>query len=143
MENKIIGVASDHAGFPLKQFVVQYLEEKGLKYKDFGTYSDRSCDYPDFAHPLADDIEAGVVSTGIAICGSGEGMTMTLNKHHGVRAGLAWNVEISHLIRQHNDAKCLVLPGRFITNREAAVIIDEFLKTPFEAGRHQLRIDKM
>jgi len=143
MENKIIGVASDHAGFPLKQFVVQYLEEKGLKYKDFGTYSDRSCDYPDFAHPLADDIEAGVVSTGIAICGSGEGMTMTLNKHHGVRAGLAWNVEISHLIRQHNDANCLVLPGRFITNREAAVIIDEFLKTPFEAGRHQLRIDKM
>ncbi|MBQ8059328.1 MAG: RpiB/LacA/LacB family sugar-phosphate isomerase [Prevotella sp.] len=143
MENKVIGVASDHAGFPLKQFVVQYLEEKGLKYKDFGTYSDRSCDYPDFAHPLADDIEAGVVSTGIAICGSGEGMTMTLNKHHGVRAGLAWNVEISHLIRQHNDANCLVLPGRFITNREAAVIIDEFLKTPFEAGRHQLRIDKM
>lgn len=143
MENKIIGIASDHAGFPLKQFVVQYLEEKGLKYKDFGTYSDRSCDYPDFAHPLADDIEAGVVSTGIAICGSGEGMTMTLNKHHGVRAGLAWNVEISHLIRQHNDANCLVLPGRFITNREAAVIIDEFLKTPFEAGRHQLRIDKM
>ena len=118
MENKVIGVASDHAGFPLKQFVVQYLEEKGLKYKDFGTYSDRSCDYPDFAHPLADDIEAGVVSTGIAICGSGEGMTMTLNKHHGVRAGLAWN-------------------------REAAVIIDEFLKTPFEAGRHKLRIDKM
>jgi ribose 5-phosphate isomerase B len=143
MENKVIGIASDHAGFPLKQFVVQYLEEKGLKYKDFGTYSDRSCDYPDFAHPLADDIEAGVVSTGIAICGSGEGMTMTLNKHHGVRAGLAWNVEISHLIRQHNDANCLVLPGRFITNREAAVIIDEFLKTPFEAGRHQLRIDKM
>ena len=143
MENKVIGIASDHAGFPLKQFVVQYLEEKGLKYKDFGTYSDRSCDYPDFAHPLADDIEAGVVSTGIAICGSGEGMTMTLNKHHGVRAGLAWNVEISHLSRQHNDANCLVLPGRFITNREAAVIIDEFLKTPFEAGRHQLRIDKM
>ena len=138
-----IALASDHAGFPLKQFVVQYLEEKGLKYKDFGTYSDRSCDYPDFAHPLADDIEAGVVSTGIAICGSGEGMTMTLNKHHGVRAGLAWNVEISHLSRQHNDANCLVLPGRFITNREAAVIIDEFLKTPFEAGRHQLRIDKM
>lgn len=143
MENKIIGVASDHAGFPLKQFVLQYLEEKGIEYKDFGTYSDRSCDYPDFAHPLAEDIESGVVSTGIAICGSGEGMTMTLNKHHGVRAGLAWNVEISHLIRQHNDANCLVLPGRFITNREAAVIIDEFLKTPFEAGRHQLRIDKM
>ena len=141
--SKIIGVASDHAGFPLKQFVLHYLEEKGIEYKDFGTYSDRSCDYPDFAHPLAEDIEAGVVGCGIGICGSGEGMAMTLNKHHGVRAGLCWNVEIAHLIRQHNNANCLVLPGRFITNKEAAAIIDEYLKTPFEAGRHQLRIDKM
>jgi ribose 5-phosphate isomerase B len=141
--SKIIGVASDHAGFPLKQFVLQYLEEKGIEYKDFGTYSDRPCDYPDFAHPLAEDIEAGVVGCGIGICGSGEGMAMTLNKHHGVRAGLCWNVEIAHLIRQHNNANCLVLPGRFITNKEAAAIIDEYLKTPFEAGRHQLRIDKM
>ena len=88
MEIKTIGVACDHAGFPLKQFVVQYLEEKGIEFKDYGTYSDRSCDYPDFAHPLADDIEAGVVSCGIAICGSGQGMAITLNKHHGVRAGL-------------------------------------------------------
>ena len=143
MEIKNIGLACDHAGFPLKKFVQQYLEEKGIEYKDYGTYSDTSCDYPDFAHPLAEDIEAGVVSCGIAICGSGEGMTMTLNKHHGVRAGLAWNVEIAHLIRQHNDANALVLPGRFITNREAAVIIDEYLKTPFEAGRHQRRIEKM
>nr|QIM10187.1 ribose 5-phosphate isomerase B [uncultured Prevotella sp.] len=143
MANKIIGVACDHAGFPLKQFVLQYLEEKGMEYKDYGTYSDRSCDYPDFAHPLANDIEAGVVSCGIGICGSGEGMAMTLNKHHGVRAGLVWNVEVAHLIRQHNDANCIVLPGRFVTNREAAVMLDEFFKTPFEAGRHQLRIDKM
>ena len=143
MTNKIIGVASDHAGFPLKQFVLQYLEEKGMEYKDYGTYSDRSCDYPDFAHPLADDIEAGVVSCGIGICRSGEGMAMTLNKHHGVRAGLVWNVEVPHLIRQHNNANCIVLPGRFVTNREAAVMLDEFFKTPFEAGRHQLRIDKM
>lgn len=143
MENKIIGVACDHAGFPLKQYVVQYLEEKGIQFKDYGTYSDRSCDYPDFAHPLADDIEAGVVTAGIAICGSGQGMTITLNKHHGVRAGLAWNVEIAHLMRQHNDANCIVFPGRFVTNREAGVMIDEFLKTPFEAGRHQLRIEKI
>ena len=125
MEKKIlVGLASDHAGFPLKQFVKQYLEEKGIEYKDYGTYSDMSCDYPDFAHPLAEDIEAGVVSTGIGICGSGEGMAMTLNN-------------------QHNNANALVLPGRFITNQEAAAIIDEYLNTPFEAGRHQLRIDKM
>ncbi len=143
MANKIIGVASDHAGFPLKQFVLQYLEEKGMEYKDYGTYSDRSCDYPDFAHPLADDIEAGVVSCGIGICGSGEGMAMTLNKHHGVRAGLVWNVEVAQQIRQHNNANCNDHPGRFVTNREAAVMLDEFFKTPFEAGRHQLRIDKM
>lgn len=143
MEKKIVGVASDHAGFPCKQFVLQYLEEHGMEYKDFGTYSDLSCDYPDFAHPLAEAIESGVVSCGIGICGSGEGMAMTLNKHHGVRAGLVWNTEVTHLIRQHNNANCIVLPGRFITNNEAAAMLDEFFKTPFEAGRHQLRIDKM
>lgn len=144
MENKkIIGVATDHAGYPLKQFVLQYLEEKGYEIKDFGTWSEASVDYPDFAHPLADAIESGVVSCGIAMCGSGEGMAMTLNKHHGVRAGLCWNVEVAHLIRQHNNANCLVMPGRFITNREAAVIMDEYLKTPFEGGRHQNRVDKM
>lgn len=143
MEIKTIGIACDHAGFPLKQFVLQLLEERGIPYKDYGTWSDLSCDYPDFAHPLAEDIEAGVVYPGIAICGSGEGMAITLNKHHGVRAGLAWNTEIAHLIRQHNDANCLVLPGRFVSNIEAMHIIDEYLKTPFEAGRHQLRIDKI
>ncbi len=143
MANKIVGVACDHAGFPLKQYVLQYLEEKGMEYKDYGTWSDRSCDYADFAHPLAEDIEAGVVECGIAVCGSGEGMAMTLNKHHGVRAGLAWNVEIAHLIRQHNNANCIVFPGRFVTNREAGAMLDEYFKTSFEAGRHQLRIDKM
>ena len=143
MEVKTVGVACDHAGYPLKKFVLQYLEEKGYPYKDYGTWSDASVDYPDFGHALAEGIESGEVYPGIGICGSGEGMAMTLNKHHGVRAGLCWNVEIAHLIRQHNNANCLVLPGRFITNKEAAAIIDEYLKTPFEAGRHQLRIDKM
>lgn len=143
MEKRIIGIATDHAGFPLKQFVLQYLEEKGYEIKDFGTWSDKSVDYPDFAHPLADAIENGTVDCGIAMCGSGEGMAMTLNKHHGVRAGLCWNVEIAHLVRQHNDANCLVMPGRFITNREAEVIMNEFLNTPFEAGRHLVRIQKM
>ena len=138
-----IALASDHAGFALKQKVQLFLEDNGAKVKDFGCYNTESCDYPDFAHPLAEDIEAGVVSCGIAICGSGQGMAITLNKHHGVRAGLAWNVEIAHLMRQHNNANCIVFPGRFITNRECGVMIDEFLKTPFEAGRHQLRIDKI
>ena len=144
MEKKfIVGVATDHAGYPLKQYVLQYLEENNIQYEDFGTWSEASVDYPDYAHKLADAIESGVVSCGIAMCGSGEGMAMTLNKHHGVRAGLVWNVEIAHLIRQHNNSNCLVMPGRFITNNEAKAIMDEFLKTPFEGGRHQLRVDKI
>ena len=111
--------------------------------KDYGTYSDTSVDYPDFAHPLAESIESGEVYPGIAICGSGEGMAMTLNKHQKVRAGLAWNKEIAHLIRQHNDANILVLPGRFIDNKTAEAIMDEFFKTTFEGGRHERRIQKM
>lgn len=130
MEVKTVGVACDHAGFPLKQFVIQYLESKGYQYKDFGTYSDTSCDYPDFAHPLAEAVESGECYPGIAICGSGEGMVMTLNKHQGIRAGLAWDKEVAGLIRQHNNANVLVMPGRFIANKLAETIMDEFFKTP-------------
>lgn len=143
MEKKIIGLACDHAGFALKKFVIQYLEQNGYEYKDYGTYSDLSCDYPDFGHALAEGIEKGEVFPGIGICGSGEGMCMTLNKHQGIRAGLAWNKEIAHLIRQHNDANVLVMPGRFIDNKTAEAIMDEFFKTPFEGGRHQKRIEKI
>ena len=107
MEVKTVGLASDHAGFPMKQFVLQYLEKKGYPVKDYGTYSDESVDYPDFAHALAEGIENGDVYPGIGICGSGEGMAMTLNKHQGVRAGLAWNKDIAQLIRQHNDANVM------------------------------------
>ena len=142
MEVKTVGVACDHAGFPLKQFVIQYLESKGYQYKDFGTYSDTSCDYPDFAHPLAEAVESGECYPGIAICGSGEGMVMTLNKHQGIRAGLAWDKEVAGLIRQHNNANVLVMPGRFIANKLAETIMDEFLKTPFEGGRHERRVEK-
>ena len=117
MEVKTVGLASDHAGFPMKQFVLQYLEKKGYPVKDYGTYSDESVDYPDFAHALAEGIENGDVYPGIGICGSGEGMAITLNKHQGVRAGLAWNKDIAQLIRQHNDANVIVLPGRFLTTR--------------------------
>ena len=108
MKIKTIGLASDHAGYELKQFVKEYLAEKGYEYKDFGTDSEASCDYADFAHPLAEAIETGECYPGIAICGSGEGINMTLNKHQGIRAGLSWIPEIAHLCRQHNDANVLV-----------------------------------
>ena len=143
MEIKTVGIASDHAGYPLKKFVVQYLEQHEYPYKDYGTYSDMSCDYPDFAHALAEGIEHGDVYPGIAICGSGEGMAITLNKHQGVRAGLVWCPEISELIRQHNDANVIVLPGRFIDNKTAEKILDIFFKTSFEGGRHQRRVEKI
>ena len=143
MEVKTIGLASDHAGYALKQFVKKYLDEKGYQYRDYGTYTEDSCDYSDYGHALARAVEQGEAYPGIAICGSGEGMTMTLNKHQGVRAGLAWCAEIAHMIRQHNDANILVMPGRFIDNNTAAQIMDEYFKTTFEGGRHQKRIDKM
>ncbi len=127
----------------MKQFVLDYLEKKGYPVKDFGTYSDESVDYPDFAHSLAEAIESGEVYPGIAICGSGQGMAITLNKHQGVRAGLAWNKDIAELIRQHNDANVLVMPGRFIDNRTAERIMDEFFKATFEGGRHERRIRKI
>ena len=143
MEVKTVGVACDHAGFALKQFVLQYLEEKGYPVKDYGTWSDASVDYPDFGHALAEGIESGEVYPGIAICGSGEGISITLNKHQQVRAGLCWIPEIAHLIRQHNDANVLVMPGRSIDNNMARKIMDEFFTASFEGGRHQKRVDKI
>lgn len=140
---KTIGLASDHAGFELKEFVKQWLEQKGWEYKDFGTYSTASCDYPDFAHPLAEAVEAGECYPGIAICGSGEGISMTLNKHQGIRAALCWIPEIARLARQHNDSNVLVMPGRFIDTATADQIMTEFFNTAFEVGRHQARIDKI
>lgn len=139
----MIGLASDHAGYELKQFVKAYLEELQLPYKDYGTYTTGSCDYPDYAHALARAIEQGEVERGIAMCGSGEGIAMTLNKHACIRAALVWMPEIAHLARQHNDANVLVMPGRFVTYDEARQIMDEFLKTPFEGGRHIRRIEKI
>lgn len=143
MDIKVVGLASDHAGFELKEFVKQYLTEKGIPFKDYGTNSEDSCDYPDFAHALAQGMEKGEVYPGIGICGSGEGIAMTLNKHQNIRAGLAWIPEIAHLIRQHNDANVLVMPGRFINHEMARKIMDEFLSTNFEGGRHQRRVEKI
>lgn len=138
-----IGLACDHAGFSLKQFVKRYLEEKGLEYEDFGCFSEESCDYPDFAHRLGYAIDRGTVKTGIAICGSGEGISMTLNKHPRVRAALVWMPQIAVLARQHNDANVLAMPGRFISEGTAREIMDAFLSTPFEGGRHERRIKKI
>lgn len=143
MEIKTIGLASDHAGFELKEFVKTYLQEKGIEFQDFGTYSEASCDYPDFAHPLAEAVEAGTCYPGIAICGSGEGISMTLNKHQGIRAALCWMPEIAHMTRLHNDSNVLVMPGRYIDFQTADKIMTEFFNTEFEGGRHQARIDKI
>ena len=138
-----IGLASDHAGYALKQFVKQYLAEKGMEYEDFGTYSEESCDYPDFAHKLGEAIDNDVYTTGIAICGSGEGISMALNKHQKVRAALVWMPEIAHLARQHNDANVLVMPGRFISEDTAREVMDEFFATDFEGGRPVRRVNKI
>ena len=140
---KTIGLASDHAGYELKEYVKQWLTAKGWEYKDFGTHSTASCDYPDFAHALANAVEEGECYPGIAICGSGEGISMTLNKHQGIRAALVWMPEIAHMTRQHNDANVLVMPGRYIDTDTAAAIMEEFFNTEFEGGRHQARIEKI
>ncbi len=140
---KDIGLAADHAGFELKEYVKARLEASGYPYKDFGTYDTTSCDYADFAHPLALAIEAGACGQGIAICGSGEGISITLNKHQGIRAALCWIPEIASLARRHNDANVLVMPGRFIDTDTAGRMVDVFLHTSFEGGRHRRRIEKI
>ena len=143
MEVKTVGIASDHAAFPLKQFVKKYLEEKGYEYKDYGTYTEESCNYATYGHALAEGIEKGEVYPGIAMCGSGEGISMTLNKHQHIRAALVWEPEIAHMTRLHNDANVLVMPGRYISTETASKIMDEFLGTAFEGGRHIRRIEKI
>lgn len=140
---KTIGLCCDHAGYELKEYVKQLLDSRGITYKDFGTNSTDSCNYPDFAHPLAIAVEAGEVYPGIAICGTGNGIAITLNKHQGVRAALCWKEEIARLAREHNNANILVMPGRFISKEEATRSVETFLNTSFEGGRHQRRIDKI
>lgn len=140
---KTVGLASDHAGYEMKEYVKTWLEAHGYAYKDFGTHSTESCDYADFAHPLALAVEGGECYPGVAVCGSGEGIGITLNKHQGIRAALCWIPEIARLSRQHNDANVLVMPGRFIDTDMADKILTEFFSTGFEGGRHQRRIEKI
>ena len=123
-----IGLASDHAGYKTKCFVLKVLEDMGLKYKDFGAYSDESSDYPDYAHPMASAVENDECSFGIAICGTGNGINMTMNKHQGIRAALCWNTEVTYYARAHNDANVLSLPGRLLTNDEFVEIRIIFIR---------------
>ena len=139
----IIGICNDHAGVETKQRLVKYLSGKGHKVVNFGTDTTDSCDYPDFAHPLATAVESGSVDAGIAICGTGNGMDITLNKHQGVRAGLAWNIAVAHLVKEHNNANVLVVPARFASYRMIVMMVSEWLKTEFAGGRHQRRIEKI
>ena len=140
---KLIGICADHAGYELKSHVSEWLKNNGYDVKDFGTHSTDSCDYADFAHPLAKAVETGECVQGVAVCGSGNGINMTLNKHQGIRAALCWVEEISKLARQHNNANVLVMPGRFISEEEADKVLTAFFNTDFEGGRHQRRIDKI
>ena len=142
-EGKPVGLACDHAGYEMKQIVMQELDVRGIAYKDFGTYSTDSCDYPDFAHPCAEAVEKGECYPGIAVCGSGEGISMTLNKHQGIRAALCWIPEVAALSRQHNNANVLAMPGRFVSNEQAIEMVKTFLNTDFEGGRHIRRIEKI
>lgn len=138
-----IGICSDHAGLEYKTRLISYLLGKGYEVVNFGTDSPESCDYPDFAHQLADAVEKSEVDSGIALCGTGNGMAMTLNHHAGIRAGLAWGTAIAALVKEHNNANVLVLPARFISYNMAVSCVRAWLTTDFAGGRHQRRIDKI
>lgn len=138
-----IAICSDHAGYELKLQLMDYLSTKAKELKDFGAFSSESSDYPDYAHPMAAAVESQEFDYGISICGSGNGISMTVNKHAGIRAALCWSAEIAQLARLHNNANVLSLPARFVTFGEAKNMVDIFFSTDFEGGRHQKRIDKI
>jgi len=138
-----IAIGADHAGFAYKQEIVAYLEKEGYEVRDFGTYSEESADYPDFAHPVAEAVESGRFEKGILVCGSGNGVAITANKHAGIRAALCWLPELAALARQHNNANVLCLPERYISPEAALECVQTFLDTAFEGGRHERRVGKI
>lgn len=140
---KVLALGSDHAGFKLKEFIKNYLTEKGFEIVDFGTHGESSVDYPDFAHPLAKAVNDNQYETGILICGTGNGVSMVANKYPNIRAALCWKGDLAEMARLHNNANILTLPARFITFDEAVKVVDIFLSTSFEGNRHQTRIDKI
>jgi len=143
VEKKKIAIVSDHAGFYLKEKLLKYLIKGKFNVKDLGCPSEEIVDYPDFGHPLANSISSGEFEIGISICGTGNGINMTVNKHPGIRSALCWSEEISRLARAHNDANICAIPGRFVSESEAYLIVKTFLETPFDGGRHKRRIDKI
>ena len=138
-----ISIGNDHAGVDLKKHIVKHLKEKGFTINDMGTNAEKSVDYPDFIHPVSKEIEVKKANLGIIICGSGNGAAMTANKRKSIRAALCWSKEISILARQHNDANILSIPSRFVSDDEAIDIVNAFINTEFEGGRHQKRIEKI
>lgn len=143
MSHLTIAIGADHAGFEYKELLKNYLSEKGYTVVDFGTNSTASVDYPDYVHPLAAEVASGQIEMGILLCGSANGVCMTANKHREIRAALCWNTEVAKLARQHNNANIICLPARFVTIDEAQQMVDTFLTTEFEGGRHQNRVDKI
>jgi len=138
-----IAIGADHAGFEYKQAVLNWLGQKGFAVTDFGTKTKDSVDYPDFAHPVASAVEEGKAACGILFCGSANGVAITANKHAGIRAGLSFDNEVAKLIRQHNNANIICIPARFVALPYALQMLETFLTTPFEGGRHQMRVDKV
>jgi ribose 5-phosphate isomerase B len=138
-----IAIGGDHAGFKLKQIILDWLLTNGYETKDFGTYSDASADYPDFAHPVASAVESGEFDLGVLVCGSGQGVAITANKHQGIRAALVWDTPLASLSRQHNNANIICLPERFIEVDKAIECVNVFLHTEFEGGRHANRVNKI
>ncbi|NCW11706.1 MAG: ribose 5-phosphate isomerase B [Chitinophagia bacterium] len=141
--SKPIAIGCDHAGIEYKNAVKKWLESKGYNVKDFGTYNTESVDYPDFAHPTAASVETGEACFGILFCGSANGVAMTANKHAGIRAGLCWVTEVAELVRLHNDANMICIPARFVSLELAFEMIEKFMGTSFEGGRHQNRVNKI
>lgn len=144
MSERKIAIVSDHAGYHLKNKLLKYLKNKNIEVKDLGSFQyEEADDYPDFGHPLAKAVSGGEFDLGISICGTGNGINMTVNKHQGIRSALCWNEEIGRLAREHNDANICALPARFINESEAFLIVDAFLESEFDGGRHKRRIDKI
>ncbi|MCK7558225.1 ribose 5-phosphate isomerase B [Chitinophaga sedimenti] len=138
-----VAIGSDHAGYEYKEEIISYLEGKGIQIKDFGTNSPDSVDYPDYAHPLSVAVENGEVAFGIPVCGSGNGVAITANKHRGVRAAICWGEELARLARGHNNANVLSVPARFVSTDVAKQMVETFMATPFEGGRHANRVNKI
>jgi ribose 5-phosphate isomerase B len=140
LKGKIIAIASDHAGFAKKQVILSYFNQKGIEFKDFGCFSEESVDYPEFGHAIGKAIDNGEYEIGITFCGSGQGISITANKHQNVRSATCWSAEIAALSKQHNNANICAIPGRFVSDEEAIAIVEAFLSSEFEGGRHARRI---